>query len=102
MVFNLSKIKSKLRKLVPNLPCSLFCTFFSLWGAIFLLVLCIFVDTYPVKKGELLNPDYDFTPLRINIGVAALLYGLFVVGCGIWAGILIFRKIKFGNRIEYY
>ncbi|BFU23120.1 acetyltransferase, GNAT family [Entamoeba histolytica] len=82
--------------------CSLFCTMLSIWGAIFLVILCIFADSYTVKKGKMLKDDFDFLLLRINLGVAAGLYGLFVIGCGVWSVILIIKQVHSGNKVEYY
>ncbi|ELP88357.1 hypothetical protein EIN_227900 [Entamoeba invadens IP1] len=92
-----------LKKCIPNLLCSLFCTFFSIWGTLFLVVILATCDNYPVKKGKLLDfTADDFVTLRIQTGIAAGFYLLFVIGCGIWSGIQIFKKIKTGNKVEYY
>ena len=74
-----------------------------MWGTVFLAVLAAFANTYPVKKGKIeFFTDDEIVTLQIHLGIAAGLYLLFVIGCGIWAGILIIKKIRTGNRIEYY
>ncbi|KAL7719415.1 Uncharacterized protein QTN25_003134 [Entamoeba marina] len=90
------------KKFIPNIPISLCCTVFSLWGVLFLGVILAFCDTYPVMKGSMLDADFDFTLLRINLGVAIAMYLAFVIGCGIWAVIQIIKKIRTGSTVEYY
>ena len=94
--------KDKCKKFIPNLPVSLFCSVFSLWGCLFLAVICVFADSYPVKKGKLLAEDFDFKAMRIHTAIAAILYLILLIGFGIWSTILIIRKVKFGKKVEYY
>ena len=94
--------KNKCKKFIPNLPVSLFCSVFSLWGFLFLLVICIFADSYPVKKGALLAEDFDFKKMRIHTAIASIIYLVMLIGFGVWSVILIIKKVKFGKKVEYY